>query len=60
MHKLLAQRPRDKEDAAGLIERRRNSLDRAYLDPLVRAVGEILEDPAVWAWYQVRMEEVGR
>lgn len=55
VHKLLSLRPRDREDAAGVIDHQRENLDRGYLDPLVRQVAEILEDPAVWDWYDSRM-----
>lgn len=57
LHKLVSERPRDREDVAGLIKRQRGTLDRAYLDPLVRSLSDTLEDPTIWTWYLQQIEE---
>jgi hypothetical protein len=51
LHKLASERPRDREDAAGVIRRQLTNLDRGYLDPLVQSLAETLERPEIWDWY---------
>ena len=45
IHKLVSDRPRDLEDVAGIVLRRRDQLDRDYLDPRVRLVTSGLDRP---------------
>ena len=56
VHKLASKRPRDAEDATGVLRRQRTSLDRAYLDPLVRSLSEALDEPGIWETYQQEIE----
>lgn len=46
--KLASTRARDFEDVKGVVVRQGKLLDRGYLDPLVRGLSEMLEDPGIW------------
>jgi predicted nucleotidyltransferase len=59
LHKLASERPRDREDVAGVIRRQRANLDRAYLDPLVESLAETLEQPETWDWYLREVRRAG-
>lgn len=52
IYKLVSRRPRDREDVAGVIRRRGNRFDRAYADPVVRELSEVLEEPDIWTFYR--------
>jgi len=42
VHKIVSERPRDLEDVKDIIQARGKTLDRAYLDPIVRALSHDL------------------
>lgn len=48
VHKILAERPKDEEDLKGLARRLATTLDRAYLDPIVRSLATQLDRPDLW------------
>lgn len=52
IHKLASKRPRDLEDAVGVLRRQRGKLDRSYLDGLVRSLSDALDEPAIWETYE--------
>ena len=56
IHKLASTRPRDLEDAVGIIRRQRASLDRVYLDPLVQSLSETFDAPSIWETYEREMQ----
>jgi len=49
--KLVSMRHRDREDVRGILETRRTTLDRAYLDPRVEELADLLERPEIRADY---------
>ncbi|MBI5882726.1 MAG: nucleotidyltransferase [Elusimicrobia bacterium] len=51
VHKVLSERPKDLEDVRGIVRNQAASLDRAYLDPLVRGLAEDLSRPSIWEFY---------
>ncbi len=55
LHKIISERERDRADVAALIELRRDTLDRAYLDPRVHELAEVLAEPQIEARYRALM-----
>ena len=51
VHKLMAGREKDRLDVEAIITIRRQSLDRSYLDPLVRELALVLEKPEIESRY---------
>lgn len=51
VHKIISDRPRDREDARGIVRTTGKRLDRAYLDPIVRGLALDLAKPAIWETY---------
>jgi predicted nucleotidyltransferase len=51
LHKVLADRDRDREDVKGILQRRGAELDRGYLDPLVKEVAEAIQRPELETRY---------
>lgn len=51
VHKILSERPKDLEDARGIVRVQAKTLDRAYLDPIVRGLAADLARPAIWEFY---------
>lgn len=52
LHKIISDRDRDRSDVADLLRRRRDSLDREYLDPRVHELAVILERPELEERYR--------
>jgi len=52
LHKVVSERPRDRQDAEEVVRRRAAELDREYLDPRVRELADLLQRPAIWDDYQ--------
>jgi len=52
LHKVVSERPRDRQDAEEVVRRRAAELDRGYLDPRVRELADLLQRPAIWDDYQ--------
>lgn len=50
--KIISPRPRDKEDVRGVIRRQSGHLDRAYLDPIVAELAEVLAQPEIEEFYR--------
>lgn len=57
VHKLIADRPRDREDVRGVIQRHGPRLDRVYLDPIVEGLARELARPEILAFYQACLLE---
>ncbi|HHY96115.1 MAG TPA: hypothetical protein GX513_14075, partial [Firmicutes bacterium] len=58
IHKVISERPQDREDVREIIRLRGRALDRAYMDPIVRELSTALERPDVLAFYRQCFEEV--
>lgn len=56
VHKLASDRPRDREDAEGIILRQGKALDRAYLDPLIEVLAGSLERPEILSFYRTTLQ----
>lgn len=52
LHKIISERERDRSDVADLLRRRRDTLDREYLDPRVHELAVILERPEIEERYR--------
>jgi len=59
VHKLVSERPRDREDVEGVILRQRGGLDRSYLDSKVRELAKGLERPEILAFYHACLARAG-
>ncbi len=55
--KLVSLRPRDREDVRGILLTCRATLDRAYLDPRVEELAELLARPEIRDNYRRDMQE---
>lgn len=51
IHKLVSERPKDRDDVHGIIQQQAKRLDRAYLDPKVTALARELARPDIQTWY---------
>jgi predicted nucleotidyltransferase len=47
LHKIISDREKDLSDVADLLRRRRDTLDRSYLEPRVRELALLLERPEI-------------
>ena len=52
LYKIISDRERDLRDVEGIMRRRGPELDRAYLDPRVQELADILEQPDIMSRYQ--------
>lgn len=52
IHKLVSDRPRDREDVESVIRRQGPKLNRNYLDPIVQGLSVDLERPEIWSFYE--------
>lgn len=50
-HKIISERDKDREDVRELIALRAVSLDRGYLDPLIRSLSDALSRADIWESY---------
>jgi hypothetical protein len=58
-HKIISDRPRDRDDVQGIIRTQGPRIDRAYLDPLVRELSAALERPELWSYYEGCFRSIG-
>jgi len=58
--KILSERPRDLDDVRAIIGRQAAFLDRAYLDPRVRELSDLLERPEIEQNYRQWLELAAR
>ena len=56
VHKVISERPRDREDVRGIVRRQGSKLDRAYLDPLVEQLAEALAQPDILEAYRAAFQ----
>jgi hypothetical protein len=59
LHKLVSERPRDREDVEGVIHRQGGALDRGYLDPRVHELALGLERPEIEDFYRAGLRAAG-
>ncbi len=52
IHKLVSERPKDREDVRGIIRQQADRLDRTYLDTKVVTLARALGRPDIETWYQ--------
>jgi hypothetical protein len=52
IHKMLADRPKDREDIRGVIRRQRQRLDQRYLRDTVRSISKALSRSDLWPFLQ--------
>lgn len=57
IHKIVSERPRDREDIKGIIRRLGSQLDRAYLDPIIQGLAEDLSRPELFVFFKECLEE---
>lgn len=51
VHKIISERPVDRDDVRWIIKRQNKSLDREYLDVVVKELSYLLEKPEIWKFY---------
>lgn len=59
LYKLIATRPRDREDAAGVVRRQGDSLDHAYVETWLRQFERALDDSTLVAAYRQLRRKYG-
>ncbi|HCC33326.1 MAG TPA: hypothetical protein DEQ28_05415 [Clostridiales bacterium] len=52
IHKIISDRPQDREDVREIVRRQGENLDRRYLDPIVEEFSRVLERPDILAFYE--------
>lgn len=52
IHKIISDRPRDREDVRGIISSHRSKLNRKYLDPVVKDLAKSLARPDLLEFYR--------
>jgi hypothetical protein len=52
LHKIISDRPRDIDDVRQVLARQSATIDRSYLDPRVKELADVLEQPEIWHRYQ--------
>lgn len=60
VHKIVSERPRDREDIRGVLKSQRGKLDRAYMDPLVDGLAQDLAKPEIWEFYRSCLDEAAQ
>lgn len=48
LHKMVSDRPRDRQDAEQIVHRCAVELDREYHDPRVHELADLLRRPSLW------------
>lgn len=51
VHKIISDRPRDRDDVRGIIQHFGSKLNRAYLNPIVRDLAKALDKPEILEFY---------
>lgn len=60
IHKIISERPRDREDVEGIFRQQGSNLDFVYLDPIVRQLGEALGHSDIVEFYEVMKRSLQR
>jgi hypothetical protein len=55
--KIISERPRDRDDVDQILRRQRDALDRAYLDPRIDELAQILDQPELRERYRSALDE---
>jgi hypothetical protein len=59
LHKIISDRPRDRDDVEGVIVRQGPKLDRTYLDPKVQEMATGLGKPEIVEFYRSCLDRAG-
>lgn len=59
LHKIISDRPRDREDVEGVFQTRREALDLAFLAPRVEEMAKGLERPDILEFYRSCVKAAG-
>ncbi|MEW6546553.1 MAG: nucleotidyltransferase [Bacillota bacterium] len=60
IHKIISDRPQDRDDVREIVRRQGNALDRGYMDPIVRELSRALERPDILSFYEECFKEIGQ
>lgn len=60
IHKIISERPRDREDVEGIFRRQGTNLDFVYLDRIVHELGEALSRSDITEFYEAMKRAVQR
>lgn len=60
IHKILSERPRDREDVEGIFRQQGSNLDFVYLDRIVQELGKALSRSEMVDFYRARKRSVQR
>lgn len=58
IHKIVSERPRDREDVEGIFRQQGGNLDFGYLDPIIYELGKALEKPEIVEFYETIKQTV--
>jgi len=59
IHKIISERPRDREDVEGIFRQQGATLDFPYLDRIIRELGEALSQSDIVDFYETMKRSVG-
>lgn len=59
IHKIVSERPKDREDIVGIVRQQGAALDRRYLESSVQQLAEGLSRPDLLTWLRSRLDERG-
>jgi predicted nucleotidyltransferase len=60
IHKIISERPRDREDVEGIFHQQRSNLDFVYLDRIVHELGKALSRSDITEFYEAMKRAVQR
>ena len=60
IHKIISERPRDREDVEGIFRQQGSSLDFVYLDYIVHELGEALSQAEIVEFYEAMKRSLQR
>jgi hypothetical protein len=60
IHKIISERPKDREDVRGIIYKQGSKLDRPYLDPLIKQLAEELLQEDILTFYNECLSRLGK
>ncbi|HHY35913.1 MAG TPA: hypothetical protein GX510_09865 [Firmicutes bacterium] len=59
IHKVISDRPQDREDVREIVKRQGRTLDRQYMDPIVAELSRALDRPDIVRFYEQCFCEIG-
>ena len=60
IHKIISERPRDREDVEGIFRQQGPNLDFRYLDRIVHELGEALSQSEIVEFYEAMKRSLQR